>query len=101
MLNYEVQYLNNPHSIVSGDFIWSSESEDDRTFILFGDCTGHGVSASMVAVMVNSLIAQRLTTENSLSGIMDALRVFYVYCVKALGTLPDLFFFRSLGTSFL
>ena len=72
--NYEVQYLNNPHSIVSGDFIWSSESEDGRTFILFGDCTGHGVSASMVAAIVNSLIAQRLTTENSLSGIMDALR---------------------------
>ena len=72
--NYEVQYLNKPHSIVSGDFIWSSQSEDSRTYILFGDCTGHGVSASMVAVMVNSLIAQRLTTENSLSGIMDALR---------------------------
>lgn len=71
---YEVQYLNNPHSIVSGDFIWSSEAEDGRTFVLFGDCTGHGVSASMVAVMVNSLIAQRLTTEKSLSGIMDALR---------------------------
>ena len=72
--NYEVQYLNNPHSIVSGDFIWSSEAEDGRTFILFGDCTGHGVSASMVAAIVNSLIAQRLTNEKSLSGIMDALR---------------------------
>ena len=72
--NYEVQYLNNPHSIVSGDFIWSSQAEDNRTFILFGDCTGHGVSASMVATMVNSLIAQRLLTEKSLSGIMDALR---------------------------
>jgi len=72
--SYEVQYLNNPHSIVSGDFIWSSQAEDNRTFILFGDCTGHGVSASMVATMVNSLIAQRLSTEKSLAGIMDALR---------------------------
>jgi serine phosphatase RsbU (regulator of sigma subunit) len=71
---YEVQYLNNPHSIVSGDFIWSSDAEDGRTFILFGDCTGHGVSASMIAVMVNSLLTQRLITEKSLSGIMDALR---------------------------
>ena len=72
--NYEVQYLNNPHSIVSGDFIWSSEAEDGRTFVLFGDCTGHGVSASMVAVMVNSLIAQRLTTDKSFSAMMNALR---------------------------
>ena len=71
---YDVQYLNNAHSIVSGDFIWSSEADDGRTFILFGDCTGHGVSASMVAVMVNSLLAQRLTTEKSLSLIMNALR---------------------------
>ncbi len=71
---YDVQYLNNAHSIVSGDFIWSSEAEDGRTFILFGDCTGHGVSASMVAVMVNSLLAQSLTTEKPLSVIMNALR---------------------------
>lgn len=71
---YDVQYLNNAHSIVSGDFIWSSEAEDGRTFILFGDCTGHGVSASMVAVMVNSLLAQSLTAEKPLSVIMNALR---------------------------
>ncbi len=71
---WDVQYLNNAHSIVSGDFIWSSDVDDGRTFILFGDCTGHGVSASMIAVMVNSLITQRLTTDKSLTGMMDALR---------------------------
>ena len=71
--NYPVQYINIPHSIVSGDFIWADVIRE-KTYILFGDCTGHGVSASMITVMVNSLISQRLQPSKSLSYIMDKLR---------------------------
>ncbi len=72
--NFPVQYLNIAHSIVSGDFIWSSKMKGGKTFILFGDCTGHGVSASMVTVMVYSLLSQRLRPDKSLCHIMNALR---------------------------
>ena len=71
---FPVQYLNIAHSIVSGDFIWSGKVKGGKTFILFGDCTGHGVSASMVTVMVYSLLSQRLRPDKPLSYIMNALR---------------------------
>ena len=71
--NYPVQYINIPHSIVSGDFIWADVIRE-KTYILFGDCTGHGVSASMITVMVNSLISQRLQSNESLIHIMSKLR---------------------------
>ena len=71
--NYPVQYINIPHSIVSGDFIWADVIRE-KTYILFGDCTGHGVSASMITVMVNSLISQRVQPNESLIHIMSKLR---------------------------
>lgn len=71
--NYPAQYINIPHSVVSGDFIWADILRE-KTYILFGDCTGHGVSASLLTVMVNSLISQRLQPSKSLIQIMSKLR---------------------------
>ncbi len=42
--------LNRPRGAVSGDFFWFRHS-DDRTVIVAGDCTGHGVPSALRTIM--------------------------------------------------
>lgn len=44
-----------PHSILSGDFYWMGV-KDNNIYICVGDCTGHGISASLLSVMGISLL---------------------------------------------
>lgn len=41
--------INRPLQVLSGDFIWFTYLTDEITLIIFGDCVGHGVSASMLS----------------------------------------------------
>lgn len=57
--------LFNPCDILSGDFLWLKTIED-KTFLILGDCTGHGVPASLLTVFanefLNKIIIQNKTT---------------------------------------
>lgn len=47
--------FNRPRSIVSGDFWWMLETEEDY-FIALGDCSGHGVPGGFMSVMTASFL---------------------------------------------
>lgn len=59
--DYFILYL--PKDIVSGDFYWLEESEDDVFFAL-GDCTGHGVPGAMVSVVCSNAMNRIMNLEN-------------------------------------
>ena len=46
-----------PKDIVSGDFYWSSEI-DNNIFVAVGDCTGHGVPGAFMSMIGNTLLNQ-------------------------------------------
>ncbi|HTF03547.1 MAG TPA: SpoIIE family protein phosphatase [Bacteroidia bacterium] len=45
--------FNRPRSIVSGDFWWTTETDDDY-FVALGDCSGHGVPGGFMSLMAAS-----------------------------------------------
>jgi serine phosphatase RsbU (regulator of sigma subunit) len=47
--------LYKPKDIVAGDFYWT-ECIDNKTFLLVGDCTGHGVPGAMVSIVACNAI---------------------------------------------
>lgn len=47
--------LYKPKDIVAGDFYWT-EVIDRKTFLLVGDCTGHGVPGAMVSIVACNAI---------------------------------------------
>ncbi len=54
-----------PCNILSGDFLWQKTIEQ-RTFVILGDCTGHGVPASLLTMFANEflnkiIIQQKIT----------------------------------------
>lgn len=61
--NFEDAFvLFEPKDIVSGDFYWISQFEDDVYFAV-GDCTGHGVPGAMVNVAGNTILRQIIQKE--------------------------------------
>jgi len=57
-----------PKDIVSGDFYWASKRKDnfrDKFYIAVADCTGHGVSGSMMS-MLNISILNELVDERGI-----------------------------------
>lgn len=53
----EILFL--PKEIVSGDFYWMNEI-DDKKMLFLGDCTGHGVPASMISIMGFTLLNKNI-----------------------------------------
>jgi serine phosphatase RsbU (regulator of sigma subunit) len=51
-----------PKDIVSGDFFWMKEV-GNKTVIIVGDCTGHGVPAALLSVLGISLLNQIIIEE--------------------------------------
>lgn len=52
-MDYGILYW--PHSVLSGDFYWLGLRED-KIFLAVADCTGKGISASLLSVMGISLL---------------------------------------------
>ena len=48
-----------PKDIVSGDFYWVEE-KDDNVFFAVADCTGHGVPGAMVSVLGHNSLNRRI-----------------------------------------
>lgn len=58
----DVSVLFKPKDIVSGDFYWHFEDEDNK-FLIIGDCTGHGVPGaflSMIGIMLLNQIIKEM-----------------------------------------
>lgn len=45
-----------PRDIVGGDFYWIRKLADNKSLIVIGDCTGHGVPGALMTMMVNSIL---------------------------------------------
>lgn len=55
-----------PKNIVSGDFIWAFDNEQN-VFLGVGDCTGHGVPGAMLSIFVISMLNQIISDDATLS----------------------------------
>ena len=68
--------LYKPRDIVSGDFYWVAEVEDNKHIIIAADCTGHGVPGAFMSMLgvsfLNEIILNKGITQPDL--ILNALR---------------------------
>ena len=78
--NYFLVYL--PKDIVSGDFYWLRYfPEEQKTFIVVGDCTGHGVPAAFMSLIgtatLNETVNQKKIYDpaNILEHLHESIRV--------------------------
>jgi len=47
-----------PKNIISGDFYWYRQIDEDRALLAVVDCTGHGVPGAFMSVLGSSIIRQ-------------------------------------------
>jgi tetratricopeptide (TPR) repeat protein len=71
--NFFVYYK--PRDIVSGDFYWTTKKED-KTIVVVGDCTGHGVPGAFMSMLgissLNEIVNK--TPELDAASILNQLR---------------------------
>ncbi|GEM_PF-1161420 len=70
--NYFIIYK--PKDIVSGDFYWLHK-KDDVAYFAICDCTGHGISGSMLS-MIGSTILEEAVSSRNLLKTEDILKYF-------------------------
>ncbi|MDQ3048177.1 MAG: SpoIIE family protein phosphatase [Bacteroidota bacterium] len=58
--------LYKPRDIVSGDFYWFNETDNDSYIIVAADCTGHGVPGAFMTVIGSNLLDQ-IVIENKIT----------------------------------
>jgi len=49
-----------PRDIVSGDFFWTDNTSNGRTYFAVADCTGHGVPGALMSVMCSKALTEAL-----------------------------------------
>ena len=64
-----------PKDIVSGDFYWFEEI-DNKTIIVVGDCTGHGVPGAFMSILGHNLLNQiiledKVTSPGKILNLLD------------------------------
>lgn len=59
-------YMDIPRNIVSGDFVWINET-DEELYIALVDCTSHGVPAAFLSIIGNQLFNQIAKSEPGIS----------------------------------
>lgn len=67
--------LYHPKESLSGDFYWVGQCDNQR-FIVVGDCSGHGISASLITVLMLNLfndiiMNQGITAPNEVLNALD------------------------------
>ncbi len=55
--------FNRPKNIVSGDFYWISQIKQ-KTIIVVGDCTGHGISGAMMSMLGAAFLNEVVNNNN-------------------------------------
>lgn len=59
-------FIYQPKDIIGGDFYWVTKV-DDLSFVVLGDCTGHGVPGALLSVLGHSLLNYIVHGKNILS----------------------------------
>lgn len=59
-------FIYQPKDIIGGDFYWVTKVED-LSFVVLGDCTGHGVPGALLSVLGHSLLNYIILGKNILS----------------------------------
>jgi serine phosphatase RsbU (regulator of sigma subunit) len=86
--NYAKQnfVMYNPKDIVSGDFYWATEL-DGKFYLATADCTGHGVSGSMMSMLnisaLNEVVNHR--NINNTGEILDEVRKEIIHALNPKG----------------
>ncbi|HTF03545.1 MAG TPA: SpoIIE family protein phosphatase, partial [Bacteroidia bacterium] len=79
-----------PKDIVSGDFYWCAE-KNNQFFFAVADCTGHGVPGAFMSLL-NINLLNRAVSENNLSdpgAILDFVRTHVIASLNAEGQEPS------------
>ncbi|MBA3705622.1 MAG: tetratricopeptide repeat protein [Bacteroidetes bacterium] len=79
--NYFILYK--PKDIVSGDFYWINEQENNLLFAV-ADCTGHGVPGAFMSLMGHNLLREIVSRKNNFnpSEILDELNLKVLKTLK-------------------
>lgn len=56
--------FNRPRDIVSGDFYWFHQLNEDEALIAVADCTGHGVPGALMSIMGHSYLNEIVTEQS-------------------------------------
>lgn len=59
-------YIYQPKDFIGGDFYWVT-NVDDLSYVILGDCTGHGVPGALLSVLGHSLLNYIILGKNILS----------------------------------
>lgn len=59
-------YIYEPKDIIGGDFYWVTQI-DNLSYVVLGDCTGHGVPGAMLSILGHSLLNYIILGKNILS----------------------------------
>jgi serine phosphatase RsbU (regulator of sigma subunit) len=72
-----------PKDIVSGDFYWAHQTENNKLIVAVVDCTGHGVPGAFMSMIGNSLL-NKIIIENKNEQADDILNRLRLGVIKAL-----------------
>lgn len=71
-----------PKNIVSGDFYWFKEMENGDAILAVADCTGHGLSGSLLSMLgisfLNQIMYQLDGEEYTAASILNSLKEFFI-----------------------
>ncbi|CAG7581448.1 MAG: putative serine phosphatase [uncultured marine phage] len=71
-----------PQHHVSGDFYWTTK-KDNYTYIACGDCTGHGVPGSTLAMLAHSLLTYSVLDTKEIVSVSDVLKMLDERIIEA------------------
>ena len=72
-----------PKDIISGDFYWFAE-KDDNILIVAADCTGHGVSGALLAMLGSNFLNEVISNEDCTNNPTDILTRLDAHVCKLL-----------------
>lgn len=80
-----------PKNIVSGDFYWFKEMKNGERILAVADCTGHGLSGSLLSMLgisfLNQIMSQLDGEEYTAATILDSLKTFFIQSLHQGGEL--------------
>ena len=80
-----------PKNIVSGDFYWFKEMKNGDGILAVADCTGHGLSGSLLSMLgisfLNQIMSQLDDEDYTAASILDYLKSFFIQTLHQKGDL--------------
>lgn len=78
-----------PKNIVSGDFYWFKEMKNGDSILAVADCTGHGLSGSLLSMLgisfLNQIVSQFDGEDYSAASILDTLKSQFIQILNQEG----------------